>query len=59
MFCDESIIEFYKLNFEIISGQHTSITLTELENMIPYEREIYTHMIINSISKRKQALEDG
>jgi len=57
MFIDESIVGFYKLNFQIISG-HYGITLTELENMIPFEREVFTHLIINKIQEKNNQLQE-
>jgi len=29
------------------------------ENMIPFEREIYTHMLIDQLEKDRQRLEKG
>ena len=34
---------YYKLNFALM--QHHKYSLTELENMIPWEREIYIHLL--------------
>ena len=34
---------YYKLNFALI--QHHKYSLTEIENMIPWEREIYVSLL--------------
>ena len=34
-----SLESYYKINFALL--QHNKYSLTELENMIPWEREIY------------------
>lgn len=39
----ESLASYYKMNFALI--QHHKYSLTELENMIPWEREIYISML--------------
>jgi len=53
MFRNESLVGFYKLNYGIVSG-HFGITLTELENMISFEREVFTNLIIADIQKQKK-----
>lgn len=37
--------------------QYHKYSLAELENMIPFEREIYTHMLIQYLEEEKQRLE--
>lgn len=39
----ESLESYYKTNFALI--QHHKYSLTELENMIPWEREIYVTLL--------------
>jgi len=34
-------------------------SLTELENMLPFEREIYTLLLLDHIEKEKQRNENG
>jgi len=38
-----SIESYYKVNFALM--QHHKYSLTELENMIPWEREIYLALL--------------
>lgn len=37
--------------------QYHKYSLTELENMIPFEREVYVHMLIQYLEEEKQRLE--
>tara|TARA_A100001011_G_scaffold239177_1_gene247171 strand:- start:6907 stop:7083 length:177 start_codon:yes stop_codon:yes gene_type:complete len=48
---------YYKLNFALM--QHHKYSLTEIENMMPWEREIYTGLLSQYVEeenlKAKQA----
>jgi len=37
--------------------QHHKYSLTELENMIPFERQIYVKLLINHLEEEKRQLE--
>jgi len=37
--------------------QHHKYSLTELENMIPWEREIYITMLVQHLEEEKQRIE--
>jgi len=39
----EDLVSYYKLNFALM--QHHNYSLSELENMIPWEREIYVSLL--------------
>ena len=39
----EDLASYYKLNFALM--QHHKYSLTELENMMPWEREIYVSLL--------------
>ena len=45
----EDLVSYYKLNFAMM--QHHKYSLTELENMIPWEREIYIALLTDHIEK--------
>tara|TARA_B100001113_G_scaffold349234_1_gene344317 strand:- start:1908 stop:2081 length:174 start_codon:yes stop_codon:yes gene_type:complete len=45
----EDLVSYYKINFALM--QHHKYSLSDIENMIPWEREIY-------ISLLKQHIED-
>ena len=38
--------------------QHHKYSLTELENMIPFEREIYVGLLVNYIKEEKEKEQD-
>ena len=39
----EDLASYYKMNFALM--QHHKYSLTELENMMPWEREIYISLL--------------
>lgn len=43
---------FYKTMFSLV--QHHKYSLTELENLMIFERDIYVDMLINYIEEQKQ-----
>ena len=43
-------------NFALM--QHHKYSLTELENMIPWEREIYVDMLLNHIEEENKKQEE-
>ena len=45
----EDLASYYKINFALM--QHHKYILTELENMIPWEREIYLALLQNYIEE--------
>lgn len=42
----------YKIHFDIT--QYHKFTLTEVENMIPFERELFLDMLVAKVEKQKQ-----
>ena len=45
----ESLASLYQTNFSLM--QYHKYSLTELENMIPWEREIYVSLLVNYIKE--------
>ena len=45
----ENLESYYKVNFALM--QHHKYSLTELENMIPWEREIYLSLLSQFIEE--------
>ena len=45
----EDLESYYKLNFALM--QHHKYSLTELENMIPWEREVYLTLLQQHIEE--------
>ena len=54
MLCNESLTNMYNTNFSLM--QHHKYSLTELENMIPWEREIYLSLLVNYIQEENERL---
>ena len=44
-----------RTNFALM--QHHNYSLAELENMMPWEREIYLHLLMQFIEEEKQQVE--
>lgn len=48
------LANYYKLTFQLI--QHHGYSLTEIENMIPFERDIYVGLLQNYLEDEKERL---
>jgi hypothetical protein len=44
-------VNFYQTNFALM--QHHKYSLTELEQMMPWEREVYVSMLINHLKEEE------
>ena len=55
----ENLESYYKVNFALM--QHHKYSLTELENMIPWEREVYLTLLQQYIEEEnlKQKQQSG
>jgi hypothetical protein len=51
----DNLINHYKVNFALM--QHHNYTLSDIDNMISFERQIYLNMLIDHLEKEKQRLE--
>ena len=51
----DSLANLYQVNFALM--QHHKYSLTELENMIPFERDLYLNMLIKYLDKERERLE--
>tara|TARA_X000000950_G_scaffold4807_1_gene4987 strand:- start:550 stop:723 length:174 start_codon:yes stop_codon:yes gene_type:complete len=45
----EDLVSYYKINFALM--QHHKYSLSDIENMIPWEREIYISLLKNYIEE--------
>lgn len=52
--CHEEPMNYYRMNFALM--QHHKYSMTELLNMVPYEREIYVSLLIDFLEKEKERL---
>jgi len=46
----------YQINFAMM--QHHNYSLTELENMIPFERDIYLNMLMVFLEQEKERIKN-
>lgn len=51
MLSHDSLMNHYKTNFALM--QHHKYSLTELEHMYPFEREIYTSLLVKFLEEEK------
>ena len=49
---NDSLMNHYTLNFELM--YHHRFSLTELNNMLPYERAIYIDLLNNYLEKKQE-----
>ena len=47
-----NLSNYYRLTFQLM--QHHNYSITELENMIPFERDIYVAMLLDYLEEEKQ-----
>lgn len=50
----DNLVNHYKTNFALM--QHHNYSLTELENMMPWEREVYVTMLIEYIKEENERI---
>lgn len=50
----ENLFNYYQTNFNLM--QYHKYSLTELENMMPWEREIYVTLLIQYLEEERQRL---
>ena len=55
MLSHDSLENYYKTNFAMM--QHHKYSLTELENMMPFEREIYLGLLEQHIREENERIE--
>jgi len=48
----EDLVSFYKINFAMM--QYHKYSLTEIENMIPWEREIYIMLLQQHVEEQNE-----
>lgn len=53
-FRHETLKNYYETNFALM--QHHKYSLTELDNMLPWERDIYVNMLIRYLEEEKEKM---
>lgn len=54
MSANGELADFYRTNF-MLAKEH-NISLSEIDNMIPFERTIYIGILLDYLEKKKKAL---
>jgi len=55
MFGYDNLKNYFNCNFGLI--QHHKYSLSELENMLPWERQTYVAMLMNWLKEEKERIE--
>ena len=50
----DSINTYYQTNFQLM--QHHKYSLSELENMLPWERDIYTSLLVQHLKDENEKM---
>ena len=56
MLSHDSLFNYYETNFALM--QHHKYSLTELDNMIPWEREIYVNLLAKWIKEENERIKE-
>ena len=48
----ESVQNYYSTNFQLV--QHHKYSLTELESMMPWEREVYINLLLKHLEEERE-----
>ena len=57
MMIHNNISNYYRIIFAL--AQHHNYSITEIENLIPYERDIYVEMLVDFIEAEKERQKKG
>jgi len=52
----ETLLNYYQTNFNLM--QFHKYSLTELDSMMPWEREIYIMLLVNHLKEENQRLQE-
>ena len=53
----ESVYNYYNTNFQLM--QHHKYSLTELDDMMPWEREIYIKLLLDHLEEERRKAEQS
>ena len=56
MLSHDSLFNYYETNFALM--QHHKYSLTELDDMIPWEREIYVNLLAKWIKEENERIKE-
>ncbi len=52
MLSHDNLINLFKTNFAMV--QHHKYSFTEIENMMPWERDVYIQMLVEHVEKENE-----
>ena len=52
--CHADLMAYYQVNFQLM--HHNKYSLTEIENMLPWEREIYMALITSYLEEENERI---
>jgi len=55
--CHDNAFNYYKTNFALM--QYHKYSLEELDDMMPFEREIYISLLVKHLEEEKQRLKSN
>ena len=50
------MLEIMQTNFYLTLSENSNNTLSELDEMIPWEREVYVNLMINHIKEKEEEM---
>ena len=53
----EDLQNYYQMNFALM--QYHKYSLTEIEEMIPFERDVYVSLLVRYLEEEKQRIESS
>ena len=54
--CHNDLAAYFKLTFNLV--QHQGHSLEDIENLIPWEKEVYINLLINHIKEEKEKIKN-
>lgn len=51
----DTLLNYYQTNFAMM--QHHHYSLTEIEDMLPWEREIYVHLLVEHVKEENERIQ--
>lgn len=55
-FSHDSLLNYYHTNFALM--QHHKYSLTELDNMMPWERQIYIDLLLKHLDEEREKIKE-
>jgi len=55
MLCHTNLVMYYRTMFALMLTQHMTFSVTDIESIMPYERDLYIDMLSDHIKKLEEA----